>query len=489
MRGKQIGNYRKACLGLTLAVVLILCIAGCGGGGGGGSDAVISPTPTSVVVNGYVTLNTGGEALSGVNVTAVVKSSKTVTRATTGTDGSFSLTLSPGTYDLTASLTGYGITKIQDLELEAGENQTVNIALLPVLNPDWAVSAPTITSITGLPSTPNVSSTYNVTVQTSGDNAMRFIEMRIGNRTSVADYAATDTSTMLVTWDTTELPPPPDNCYVHITARDVNNNRVEKTVYLDGSESPTNLSSPDNLSAVAYTFPYEYTSFREDYLERTGCTTDFFNSNVMKLPAGLVINPKTAPAGANLFTILNWDQVSGSYGYRVYRREGTSGDYALIGSTAAGNYTQFIDQDPLLAVGKTYYYQVAAYNQTGTGQVSTSPPTSPLNNFTVTNSSPAHNQEDVSTNPDYSWTVSRQVGDRQEYYMLVIGINDSTYSFTGVIANSTSASNVFVLNNNTVYEWGIYNAAGLGSYDQDSNSYKAISIGLTEGTSNFTTAK
>ncbi len=488
MRGKFV-CHRATIVGLTFLAVLLLTIAGCGGGGGGGGEITPTPTPSPASVIGYVTRDVGGEAVADIEITATETERKTRNQTVSGEDGSYSLSLTPGVYDITTNLTGYGQTRIQDLEAASGDDLTVNLPVLPIYSVNWAVVAPVITSVTGLPTSSNVSGTYNVTIETSSPNAIRTIEMRISNRNSVPDFRVNDSSTMQVSWDTSIFPPPPDEFYIHITVLDVNNNRTEKTIHIGGQATSTTLSAPGSFSAIAYTVPYEYLSFRDDYMEATGCSLEFFHQQVMKLPEAFVMSPKTAPAGTNLFSILTWNQVNGADGYRVYRQEGTGGNYQLVGSTAAGDYTQFVDRDPQLAPGKTYYYQVAAYNSQGIGQTTTAPSVTPLEYFTVANISPAHNQTGVSLNPAYSWAINNEVGSRQEYLLWVLGQNDSSLTYQEIVINSTSVSDAVLLENNTLYNWGIINAVALGSYHQGSGSYKAVSIGLVEGLSAFTTEK
>ena len=59
---------------------------------------------------------------------------------------------------------------------------------------------------------------------------------------------------------------------------------------------------------------------------------------------------------------LSWNEIDNADGYKLYRKQGTSGNYALIKTitgTSTSNYS--------LTSGVTYYYKVVAYEETETG--------------------------------------------------------------------------------------------------------------------------
>lgn len=57
---------------------------------------------------------------------------------------------------------------------------------------------------------------------------------------------------------------------------------------------------------------------------------------------------------------IRWDEVRGASFYNVYRKDSTSGSFAMIGSTQSNNY-----RDPDAKKGKTYVYGVTAKNVAG----------------------------------------------------------------------------------------------------------------------------
>ncbi|WP_309382553.1 fibronectin type III domain-containing protein [Cerasicoccus frondis] len=79
------------------------------------------------------------------------------------------------------------------------------------------------------------------------------------------------------------------------------------------------------------------------------------------------------PPPPNLFTatpgdgmvLLNWNQRSGATGYEIKRSSADGGPYSVVGVVAGGSITSFVDDE--LTNGETYYYVLAATNDSGAG--------------------------------------------------------------------------------------------------------------------------
>ncbi|WP_338694866.1 S8 family serine peptidase [Streptomyces sp. Q6] len=100
---------------------------------------------TAVHVSGTVTDKDTGKALNNITVTASNATTGTRT-ATTGTDGSYRLTLPPGTYDFTLTGYGYQPKTLSGVELTTGSPLTQDVALSAA--PSHAVTG-TVLDVTG----------------------------------------------------------------------------------------------------------------------------------------------------------------------------------------------------------------------------------------------------------------------------------------------------------------------------------------------------
>jgi iron complex outermembrane recepter protein len=81
-----------------------------------------------------------GVPIPGVTVTAVSRSNRTTRSATTGADGTYSLSLPPGAYTVTAALPSFRRVS-QAAEVGAGGSSQVNFSLEPVLSEEITVTA------------------------------------------------------------------------------------------------------------------------------------------------------------------------------------------------------------------------------------------------------------------------------------------------------------------------------------------------------------
>jgi len=89
---------------------------------------IVAQTGQTGVVKGTVT-DTGGAPLQGATITA---SGPTNTSTTTGSDGSFTLTLQPGIYSFTATRTGFEPAQQTDFVVVAGTTSPLSVSLAAV---------------------------------------------------------------------------------------------------------------------------------------------------------------------------------------------------------------------------------------------------------------------------------------------------------------------------------------------------------------------
>src|SRR5437870_8444343 len=137
---------------VTLAVAALVVATACGGGATG----VANPcSPASGSVTGCVTDSRGGSAVAGATITATPAGTTT----TTDSQGGYALSLSPGTYDITASKPGKAASKFQGVIVQPGQTTTANLIMPNVFDPtNPNVSAPPI-SVSGLAPGQNVNAT------------------------------------------------------------------------------------------------------------------------------------------------------------------------------------------------------------------------------------------------------------------------------------------------------------------------------------------
>ena len=82
-----------------------------------------------------------GAAVPGATVTAVNQATNATKAAATGTDGSYSLSLPPGTYTVTVSRTSFARQTRKELKVEAGGTQTADFALEASVSEEITVTA------------------------------------------------------------------------------------------------------------------------------------------------------------------------------------------------------------------------------------------------------------------------------------------------------------------------------------------------------------
>ena len=140
---------------------------------------------------------------------------------------------------------------------------------------------------------------------------------------------------------------------------------------------------------------------------------------------------------------LNWGDVSGEDGYKIYRSTSSASGYSQIASVGS-NTTSY--DDNVLSPATTYYYKVRAFNAGGNSgysdyiAVSTypDPPSTPVvvSAVTISNSSITFNWNDVSGEDGYK--VYRSTNSASGYSQIAsVGSNVTSYDDNGLNSATT----------------------------------------------------
>ncbi len=472
MKNSPAVNFRPL-IAIIMISVAVFLLSGCGGGetsrdeGGGGT---ISGT-----ISGYVTQSNGGSAVVGTMLTTTAKDGEKAS-ATTDSNGYYSIDLSSGTYDISASRSGYADSKAQNVIFNSETGKTLNLIQMPIFNNDWVVSPPTI-SVGGVTANSTVSGTVNVNVNVSAANAMKIIMVRIGNKSGYPDFSKENENSLSFNWNVSDMPGNPDSTYLYIVAYDVNNNRSEMTIPLTISQGSGSapVVGPVYVLASSLTFAedaHEMAAQKAKMYKKLKINKDPY---LIEYGKGRFFDIRVAPPNSTIVGAIEWEPVSGAKGYSVYRKESTGSVFQLVGDITGGDYYYFYDFDPQLTPGKTYQYSVSAFNEYGEGPNVDSEEITILGKFEVYLESPSDKQQNVSTSPNFTWSTSQLVGEVQQYYVGVLGINDDYFAFEQQVENTNSTSGA-LLENNKVYEWDIYYAMAGSNYDSYFGFYRAQSF-------------
>ena len=482
---------------LVLVATMSLLLSACGGGGG----ASTPPPPSVTGVSGSVTNTRGGPAVQGATITA----SGAMVSATTNSQGAYTLSLSPGTYDILAAApaSGMAASKLQSVSVTMNQTTTANLIMFPVFNSTKPVAAPTI-SVTGLTQGQTVSGTVPFTVTVTASNPVRRIGLRTSTMSALPQTELVDTATANLTLISTALTNGPG--FVDIITYDLNQNAAELIVNFTvmNTLSGTPPAPPAGISMFAVTTGQSlglFSTRRAQLFTQLGVNQ---NPSILRV-GGSSINIQTAPSNATLFVEARWSPVTGATGYKVFRSPNATGPFIPVAQvTYACNAPPpascfYDDPDPSLTPGVPVYYQVSAFNAGGESAATTPVGVTPLPAFNLTLTSPASNATGISTTPLFTWTLTPPVGTDQFYDIFVTGLNDpspawKTSNFSIVDVTSVNFGGPVPLQSGKVYQWDIYEAQAQTVYAPNSaaiavaNGSGQVATGSLNGPFTFTTA-
>ena len=420
----------------------------------------------SATVTGRVTQSPGGQPVAG----AAISDSAVAYTATTDSDGAYTLTLPAGIHTIISQKTGFQDSRFQDLTLTDGQDFTANLIQYPPFNLNWATGAVNL-QVTGIQEGQTVSGPTQITVNASGANPIRRIQLRVGNYTGSVSAEGLDTSTLTYQWDPaqTSLNGPG---FIYLLALDRNYNWCVRQINLQINHSGGSLPGQVD-DFVAYSYTYGENIYA--YSKRSG-------SSKFTLPNGRTLDLKAAPPNTSLLLSLSWIPLSGVSGYRISRSINAGAFQPLADVPAVSEDPTFNDTDPALTPGQTVRYQIRAYNGAGLGPIAASPPVTILGRFTVQLLTPAHEATEISLTPTFSWSISSEVGDNRSFKVYHNRKNGGYLINGQEYLNQTSLVCPVTLEYLKVYEWDLF-ASARGSWSSARSEYLSFSYPREQGQS------
>jgi len=129
-----------------------------------------------------------------------------------------------------------------------------------------------------------------------------------------------------------------------------------------GTSSTASYTNTSLLSGTTYY--YKVAAYNSS---GTGAQSSYVSATTLpSAPTGV-----TTTTNSESSITVNWNSVTGATGYYIYRSRGIDSTYTQIGSSTTTSYINIsVSASPMsmpLSSGTTYYYKVAAYNNSGEG--------------------------------------------------------------------------------------------------------------------------
>jgi len=325
-------------------------------------------------------------ALEGAEVVFTGQGAGYSTRS--AADGSFALSLPPGTYDVVARADGYAESALY--RVDPGTSGALTLRLYPVFYRGWPVAAPRIgLEVDGY--------RYRMRIETEAPFRVAFLSVdQEPGFPFAAERQLTFTELPDAGWRSLEgmLDGVTEGAVLHLLVYDQNNNRAMVSVPLAGLDEvrppPVELGAVEDLRATAVTLP------REVYLLE-------------------------GPAAAFQVVQVRWSAyrwpaaaLGRPHGFRVWRE--LDGEEVFVGSYGPDTLAAY-DRTLEGVWDRPVSYRVVPYLADVEGP-SASVDVVPLPPFEVSNLRP-RDGERVGPEPEFSWEASRTVSEHQFYYPLL----------------------------------------------------------------------
>ena len=439
-----------------------------------------APTGPRAELSGYVVAYNAGPGVGGATIEVYEHGTATlVATASTASDGSYSLILPWGSYDLVVQTPGYAGSRVENVRVASSTK--LNIVQRKAFNPSWPTDPPEVV-VRGPTDGAQYDGRlgyvpYEIEVTPAPGLATDLIYAALG-KTPGAGFLTGFRHIFLQTDATGPqfLDPLDFGAYGPTTFQavvyDSNGNRtqvfryIEVSAYLPGG-TISDLQPPQITRHLAVTL---------------GKAIEFFS-----------VTPQAAPEGSNLWVELAWQPQTdfssfpndAPTGYHVERSFDGS-NWERIASVP-DTVTSYRDYSPELAPGKTVYYRVIAFAGNQESEPSNVVETTPLEPFAVNLLSPSDGATGVSTTPTFAWAPTQTVSD-YHYYAGILWDTESGESayfmnpFQVALVNRTnwtwnedgafSDTPLEQLQRGRTYEWNLAIAYAL----DDPNEPHAVSV-------------
>jgi len=220
-------------------------------------------------------------------------------------------------------------------------------------------------------------------------------------------------------------------------------NTTEYGTYFQVGTSTT-TSYTDNSLSPSTTYYYKVAAYNSG---GTGNQSSYaYATTWIDVPTGV-----TATANSVSSITVNWNYVTVTTGYRIYRSTTADGTYTLVGTSATNSYT-----DDYLSSGTTYYYKVAAYNSGGTGNLSSYAYATTLLDVPTSVTATATSESSITVN----WKlVTGAIG----YYIYRSTTAGDIYTWVGTSETTSYIDNSLSVNTRYYYKVAAYNNVGTGN--------------------------
>ena len=413
-------------------------------------------------ISGTVVGSVGGSAVAGATITAAIGSTVEGTTTTDGS-GNFSFTgVHPGSYTVTATVSGRAGSQVQDLQVLGDATTTVHIVEELPVYASGNLTPPNAT-LTGV--SPGVDLFYGGSITISatpasgaavvGTSMHPAIQLSVSAGNSALVTAATsNTDSLTYSW----TPQTTGDYNVVAVVYDNNNNRTEIDV-------PVSIPSGTTSTIIAAPSPYSITA------ETFGTSLQLFDigtpSGVPTLNTANKSAVRLDSAQANSTVIVAF-QVAAGYvgasGVHVYRATSANGTYALIGGSdtldSTGTKFEYIDSSDGLTPGNTYYYKLAYYDPFGEGPMTAPLAVAILKKYSLSLVAPSDNGIVTGGSPTLSWTASGTPAGATRYDTVLVRRTDNGLAVqNATLTDSTSYTIPISLDTGQTYSWNIASVA------------------------------
>lgn len=372
------------------------------------------------VVRGVVSDGQGGPAVKGATVTW-----NDAYKTTTNDEGEFVLFIPAGEAgDLLVERPDNGFTKVQALQVKAGEEKVLDIPTRRAFSPYASLTPPTVEL--NIEPGQILSGVVDVHVKVSGENDTYVVYAYVGGeQRSPREEWALEVDELEFSVDTRQYPN--GQAYIRILAYDSNENTViyivPVTIY---NQAPWQVSPPGIVPLVEV--------WADTYAENIGYYSKGAVLEMQKRQNRLappdMAQLEAVPDDSVLMVFITWLEADGADGYKVYRSFDAVHYHQI--STVSNKHLsrglfQVVDYSPQLAPGNRTWYKVVPYNSAGEGP-GTVVDVTPLPPMDIWLVSPANGETDVELMPTFKWELrARDQFPEDAYIEYLLWVFDATY--------------------------------------------------------------